>query len=106
MIAFFCLYRKPSAARHPAPPGRRSCSLHCAGCDFPAFVRCTHEDAAALLVPAVLAGSGDDRDGLALSESAKMPAECAADKIVQYWPHPKGSVSCVDLLTPFWKIYL
>ncbi len=79
--------RKPSAARHPATTGRQSCSLRCAGCDFSAFVRCAHKDHAVLLVPAVLAESGDvhgvcavrsgvlcspgDRDSLALSESTK-----------------------------------
>jgi hypothetical protein len=35
------------------------------------LVRYAHEDAAALLVPAVLAGSGDGRGSLALSESAR-----------------------------------
>jgi len=54
--------RKPSAARRPAT-ARDCVSL--------ALVRFAHEDAAARLVPAVLAGSGDGRSGLALSESTR-----------------------------------
>ncbi|UHQ96257.1 hypothetical protein [Natrinema halophilum] len=54
--------RKPSAARRPAT-ARDGVSL--------ALVRFAHEDAATRLVPAVLAGSGDGRVGLALSESAR-----------------------------------
>ncbi len=45
-IRFRLVIRKPSAARHPATTAAR-------------------------LVPAVLAGSGDDRGGLALSESTR-----------------------------------
>ena len=55
--------RQPSAAQHPAT-ARDAVSL--------ALVRFAHEDTAALFVPVMLAGSGDDQDGLTLSEATRM----------------------------------